>query len=94
MKELKSDAPPCTYQGNSVSVKPALSQYVRERIWALNQAFDLIKKHSASSGKEVSKTKRKDATVSVGGAVAFSQSGSSGLGVFSGEFVGLRLPGK
>ena len=32
LKKLKSDAPSCSYQGNSVSVKPALSQYVRERI--------------------------------------------------------------
>ena len=94
LNKVKSEQPACKYLGSTVAVKPALSQYVRERIWPLNTAYDLIKKHSASSGKQVTKTKGKDATVSVGGVLAFTQSGSSGLGSFSDAFTDLSLPGK
>ena len=94
LKKLKADAPVCTHLGSPVAVKPALSQYVRERIWALNTAYDLVKKHSASSGKEVTKSKGKEAAVLVGGVSVFTQSGTSGLGSFSGAFTDLSLPGK
>ena len=94
LQKLKSNQPACVFSGSTVVVKPALSQYVRERIWAVNTAYDLVKKHSAASGKEVTKTKGKDATVSVGGVVAFTQSGSASLGSFVGVFSDLSLPGK
>ena len=91
---FRSEQPACNYSGSAVAVKPALSQFVRERIWALNTAYDLVKSHAAASGKDVTKTKGKEASVTVGGVLAFTQSGSSGLGSFSGAFTDLRLPGK
>ena len=92
LKKVNADAPVCSYSDKPIAIKAALSQRVRERIWALNSAYDLIKAHSAASGKVVLKTKGKDATVTVSGEVVFSQSGSTGLGSFSGVFSDLVLP--
>ena len=94
LSRLKTANLPCKFSGVDVAVKPALSQFVRERIWALNTAYDLIKAHPAASGQVVLKVKGKEGGVTVGGTSVFTQSGVSGLGSFSGSFSGLSLPGK
>ena len=94
LKKIKSQQPTCKYMDTNIVIKPALSQTVRERIWAFNTAYDLIKSNSLSSGKSVEKRNDKDRAVLVDGVIAFDQSSSSGLGIFVGSYVHLALPGR
>ena len=94
LKQVNAKSLKCKYMDTNIVIKPALSQTVRERIWALNTAYDLIKSNSLSSGKSVEKRNDKDRAVLVDGVIAFDQSSSSGLGIFVGSYVHLALPGR
>ena len=67
-------------------VKPALSQLIRDRIWSLNTAFELVQKHAAATGKNVEKRKDGKPGIFVEGVLAFDQSTVNGIGCFAGAF--------
>ena len=92
LSQIRSRSLTCQFGGKSIAVKPALSQIVRQRIWALNKAHELVKAHPAAVGKEVLKVNGKDGGITVDGVSAFTQSGVSGFGVFAGVFSTLVLP--
>ena len=94
LSQLRSNQPSCESKSVKIQVKPALSQVVRSRIWALNQAHDMISKHDSANGKQVIKISTVDARcVKVDGQVVFEQRpGFNDLGEFSGAFVALGLP--
>ena len=95
LKEVKSKSLQCKFENSLIAIKPALSQMVRDRIWAFNTAYDLVKKSSLANGKTVERTNDKEKRViTVDGQVAFDQSGVDGLDSFVGGFSGLSLPGK
>ena len=95
LKRIKSDGLSCKYKDSVILIKPALSQVIRERIWALNTAYDIVKGNSLSNGKVVDKRKDKDRAILVDGQVVFDQfSTSVGLGKFLGAYASLVLPGR
>ena len=57
----------------------------------VNTAHELVKAHSAFSGKTVEKTKGKEGGVTVDGVLAFTQSDTSGSGYFQGLWSTLSL---
>ena len=94
LSQLRNNPISCESRSVSIQVKPALSQVVRSRIWALNKAFDMISVHASSSGKQVTKVSNVDARcVKVDNVIVFEQRpGSNDLGTFSGNFSTLTLP--
>ena len=95
LQEIRAKGLQSKYNDKVIVVKPALSQIIRERIWALNAAFDLVENHMASNGKKVEKKSDKDArAILVDGVIAFDQTSKTGLGTFSGPYVSLALPGR
>ena len=68
---------------------------IRDRIWALNTAYDLVKKHASADGKTVDKRKDSNRAILVDGNIVFDQSSSVvGMGNFLGAFSDLVLPCK
>ena len=95
LKTIRSKQPSCVYSGTPILVKPALSQMIRDRIWALNTAYDLVKKHASADGKTVDKRKDSNRAILVDGNIVFDQSSSvvgmgNFLGVFSDQDIFLR----
>ena len=94
LSEIQTKGHECKYSGHKIVIKPCLSQAVRERIWALNAAYELVQKHPAAENKTVERKKDSDRCVTVDGVVAFDQTGKSGTGFFTGPFANLVLPGR
>jgi len=94
LKKIKADNLSCKYKSSVILVKPALSQFIRDRIWAFNTAHNLITKHAAANGKTVEKRTDSNRAILVDGVIAFDQSSPTGLGNFLGAFSSLALPGK
>lgn len=95
LKQIESKSPQCTYSGSPIEIKPALSQLIRDRIWASRTAHDLIKAHPNAQGKTVERSKDKNSRgVKVNGKLVFDQTSPGGLGNFLDEFSDLKLPGK
>ena len=95
LKEVKDKTFTYTYNEKTIMIKPALSAVVRERIWAMNTAFDMVKADSKSAGKTVEKRKDGNRVVLVDNVVVFDQGKDiPGCGVFKGAYSTLSLPGK
>ena len=94
LKQVKNKNLTCSYNGASIMVKPALSQLIRDRIWSVNTAFELVQKHAAATGKNVEKRKDGKRGIFVEGVLAFDQSTANGIGCFAGAFTDLDLPRK
>ena len=94
LSKIRSDNLVCECSSVNIKVKPALTQVVRSRIWALNKAYDMISSHDSARGKNVIKVSTVDARcVKIENVVVFEQvPGSSDLGTFVGTFSALVLP--
>ena len=94
LASIRSRGLPCNHNGKTIQVKPALSQSIRTRIWALNKAEELIGGHAYAQGKSVVKTSTPTSrTIAIGGENLFEQKpNSSDAGVFLGPCASLLLP--
>ena len=94
LKSIRSSKLSCSFKGNDILIKPALSQLIRDRIWAFNTAYNLVANHVAAKGKTVVKRIESHRAILVDGVIAFDHSSSIGMGTFMGAFSSLALPGK
>ena len=94
LASIRSRGLTCAHNGKTIQVKPALSQAIRTRIWALNKAEELIGGHAYAQGKSVVKTSTPTTrTIAIGGEILFEQKpNSSDAGVFLGPCASLLLP--
>ena len=49
LKLIRSKKLSCVYKGKEINLKPGLSQIIRNRIWALNKAYEMLKAEANAS---------------------------------------------